>query len=50
MSYFYGARVLNEVFYLEDFLVIEKEYPNFSFHLTLNRPDQFVSRSEFTQR
>ena len=39
MSYFYGARALNEVFYLEDFLQLEKEYPNFSFHLALDRPD-----------
>ncbi|MDR3252955.1 MAG: NADH:ubiquinone reductase (Na(+)-transporting) subunit F [Tannerella sp.] len=39
MSYFYGARALNEVFYLEDFLGIEKEFPNFSFHLALDRPD-----------
>ena len=39
MSYFYGARALNEVFYLEDFLQLEKEFPNFSFHLALDRPD-----------
>ncbi|MDR0989025.1 MAG: NADH:ubiquinone reductase (Na(+)-transporting) subunit F [Prevotellaceae bacterium] len=39
MSYFYGARALNEVFYLNDFLEIEKEFPNFSFHLALDRPD-----------
>jgi len=39
MSYFYGARALNEVFYLNDFLGIEKEFPNFSFHLALDRPD-----------
>lgn len=39
MSYFYGARALNEVFYLEDFLQIEKDFPNFSFHLALDRPD-----------
>ncbi len=39
MHYFYGARALNEVFYLEDFLGIEKEYPNFHFHLALDRPD-----------
>ena len=39
MSYFYGARALNEVFYLNDFLTLEKEYPNFSFHLALDRPD-----------
>ena len=30
MSYFYGARALNEVFYLEDFLQIEKDFPNFT--------------------
>lgn len=39
MSYFYGARALNEVFYLEDFLGIEKEFPNFTFHLALDSPD-----------
>ena len=39
MHYFYGARALNEVFYLEDFLQLEKEYPNFKFHLALDRPD-----------
>jgi Na+-transporting NADH:ubiquinone oxidoreductase subunit F len=39
MSYFYGARALNEVFYLDDFLGIERDYPNFSFHLALDRPD-----------
>lgn len=39
MNYFYGARALNEVFYLDDFLAIEKEYPNFKFHLALDRPD-----------
>ena len=30
MNYFYGARALNEVFYLEDFLQIEKDFPNFT--------------------
>ena len=39
MSYFYGARALNEVFYLEDFLQLEKDFPNFKFHLALDRPD-----------
>ena len=39
MHYFYGARALNEVFYLEDFLEIEKEFPNFHVHLALDRPD-----------
>ena len=39
MSYFYGARSLAEVFYLEDFLQLEKEFPNFKFYLALDRPD-----------
>lgn len=39
MSYFYGARALNEVFYLDDFIQLEKEFPNFKFHLALDRPD-----------
>jgi len=39
MHYFYGARALNEVFYLNDFLTLEKEFPNFHFHLALDRPD-----------
>lgn len=39
MKYFYGARALNEVFYLDDFLQLEKEFPNFKFHLALDRPD-----------
>ncbi len=39
MHYFYGARALNEVFYLQDFLGLEKDFPNFHFHLALDRPD-----------
>lgn len=39
MHYFYGARALNEVFYLDDFMGLEKEFPNFQFHLALDRPD-----------
>ena len=39
MHYFYGARALDEVFFLEDFLALEKEFPNFHFHLALDRPD-----------
>ena len=39
MHYFYGARAIDEVFFLEDFLALEKEFPNFHFHLALDRPD-----------
>ena len=39
LHYFYGARALNEVFYLEDFMQLEKDFPIFKFHLALDRPD-----------
>ncbi|MCD8211221.1 MAG: NADH:ubiquinone reductase (Na(+)-transporting) subunit F [Prevotella sp.] len=39
LHYFYGARSLVEVFYLNDFLSLEKEFSNFHFHLALDRPD-----------
>ena len=39
VSFFYGARALVEAFYLEDFAELEKEFPNFKFHLALDRPD-----------
>ncbi|MDY3857859.1 MAG: NADH:ubiquinone reductase (Na(+)-transporting) subunit F [Muribaculaceae bacterium] len=45
MHYFYGARALNEVFYLKDFLELEKEYPNFHFHLALDRPDPAADKA-----
>ena len=38
VSYWYGARSLREVFYEEHFRKIEKEFPNFSFHLALSDP------------
>ena len=44
MHYFYGARSLSEVFYLEDFLQLEKDFPNFHFHLALDRPDPVAWR------
>lgn len=39
VHYFYGARALVEAFYLQDFAEIEQEFPNFHFHLALDRPD-----------
>ncbi len=45
MDYFYGARALNEVFYLKDFLELEKEFPNFHFHLALDRPDPAADKA-----
>ena len=39
VNFFYGARSLKEAFYLEDYHALEKEFPNFKFHLALDRPD-----------
>ena len=39
VNFFYGARSLKEAFYLDDYYQIEKEFPNFKFHLALDRPD-----------
>ena len=39
MHFFYGARALVEAFFLEDFWELEKEFPNFHFHLSLDQSD-----------
>lgn len=39
MHYFYGARALEEIPFLDDFLQLEKDFSNFHFHLALDRPD-----------
>ena len=39
MHFFYGARSLTEDFFLEDFWELEKEFPNFHMHLSLDRQD-----------
>lgn len=39
MHFFYGARSLTEAFFLEDFWELEKEFPNFHMHLSLDRQD-----------
>lgn len=40
VSYWYGARSLREVFYEEDFRELEKQFPNFSFHIALSEPKE----------
>lgn len=39
MHYFYGARALEEIPFLDDFLQLEKDFSNFHFHLALDRAD-----------
>ncbi len=36
VSFWYGARSLREVFYEDEFRAIEKEFPNFKFHIALS--------------
>ncbi len=38
VSYWYGARSLREMFYEDHFRAIEREFPNFSFHVALSEP------------
>jgi Na+-transporting NADH:ubiquinone oxidoreductase subunit F len=38
VSYWYGGRSKRELFYLDDFQKIEKDFPNFQFHLVLSEP------------
>jgi Na+-transporting NADH:ubiquinone oxidoreductase subunit F len=38
VSYWYGARSKREMFYTEDFAAIEREFPNFRYHVALSEP------------
>ncbi len=38
VSYWYGARSKREIFYEDHFREIEKEFPNFKFHIALSEP------------
>ncbi len=38
VSYWYGGRSVRELFYIDHFRGIEKEFPNFRFHIALSEP------------
>ena len=38
VSYWYGGRSRRELFYIDDFENIEKQFPNFTFHMVLSEP------------
>lgn len=38
VSYWYGGRSMRELFYVDEFREIEKEFPNFEFHIALSDP------------
>ena len=53
VSYWYGGRSKRELFYLDDFEKIEKEFPNFSFHLVLSEPmeeDNWVEKKDINDK
>ena len=37
-SFWYGGRSLRELFYIDEFEAIEKDFPNFNFHVGLSEP------------
>ncbi len=38
VSYWYGGRSMRELFYVDEFRKIEKEFPNFTFNIALSEP------------
>ena len=40
VSYWYGARSKREIFYEDEFRKIEKQFPNFTFHIALSEPKE----------
>lgn len=38
VTYWYGGRSLRELFYVDEFRAIEKEFPNFTFNIALSEP------------
>jgi len=49
VTFYYGGRSKRELFYLEDFKKIEKEFPNFTFHVVLSEPapeDNWVEKKD----
>lgn len=39
-TFWYGGRSKKELFYMEDYEQLQKEYPNFSFHVALSDPQK----------
>jgi len=49
VTYWYGGRSKRELFYLDDFRQIEKEFPNFKFYVVLSEPtedDNWVEKQD----
>lgn len=53
VTYWYGGRSKRELFYLEDFKKIEREFPNFQFFLVLSEPmpeDNWVEKKDMNDK
>ncbi len=50
VTFWYGARSWKEVFYYEQFRDIEKNFPNFEFHLALDREDPAADEAGVTYK
>jgi Na+-transporting NADH:ubiquinone oxidoreductase subunit F len=53
VSYWYGGRSKRELFYLDHFYSLEKEFKNFSFHLVLSEPleeDNWVAKKSLEDK
>ena len=53
VSYWYGGRSRRELFYVDDFQNIEKEFPNFTFNMVLSEPlpeDNWVARTSMEDK
>ncbi|WP_340112828.1 NADH:ubiquinone reductase (Na(+)-transporting) subunit F [Maribellus mangrovi] len=50
ITFWYGARSWKEVFYYDQFREIEKKFPNFEFHLALDRPDPAADEADVTYK
>lgn len=49
VTYWYGGRTRRELFYIDDFRQIEKEFPNFKFFISLDNPlpeDNWVEKKD----
>ncbi len=53
VSYWYGGRSRRELFYVDDFQNIEKEFPNFTFNMVLSEPlpeDNWVAKTSMDDK
>jgi Na+-transporting NADH:ubiquinone oxidoreductase subunit F len=49
VSFWYGGRTRRELFYIDDFMAIEREFPNFKFFVALDNPlpeDNWKAKSD----